>query len=448
MPRTPTAFEIVYQNVWVRAAVQLVLVVAAIWFLRYFYTTFAFALQTALIGFVIAYVLHPLVSGLRRLRIGRALATVIVFFMVILLIVFGTVLLTSVVAQLGRFVALIPGALDALGPILTRASEFIGGLQENLPQLLLDRFGTGVNGVNITQEIEARVTALFDQAVAGLVNVLQATLEQGPAFLLSGATGIFSATLQTFLILVASAYFLYDFPRITANFKRYVPVRYRPFYEDLGQKADRAVGGYLRGQLLIALVLGVMIYVGLQLAGVPLALALSFFAAIFNLVPYLGPVIGTIPAVLLGLTTDAPFTTAILAVVVFVVANQLEGNILSPFILSKSTNLHPVTVLISITAGLGAFGLVGALFAVPTVALIKVLVEEYVLHRPAYTEDKVRVFRRQTGPPGPKEGGPGGGAQPGADAALDPALSTVSPAADASPPRGRFTRWRRRKKET
>jgi predicted PurR-regulated permease PerM len=284
-----------------------------------------------------------------------------------------------------------------LGPLLTRASSFIAGWQEALPTFLSDRFGGGSTGVNIAQEVEARITATFDQAAAGLVNILQATLEQGPAFLLSGATGIFSATLQAFLILVASAYFLYDFPRITANFKRYVPARYRPFYEDLGDKADRAIGGYLRGQLLIALVLGGLIYIGLSVVGVPLALALSFLAAIFNLVPYLGPVIGTVPAVLLGLTTDAPFTTAILAVVVFVVANQLEGNILSPYILSKSTNLHPVTVLISITAGLGAFGLVGALFAVPTVALIKVLAEEYVLTRPAYTEDRVGVFPTQKG---------------------------------------------------
>jgi predicted PurR-regulated permease PerM len=392
--RTPTAFEVVWQNVWVRAAVQLVALIGVGFLLWYFYLTFSFALQTALIGFIVAYVLHPLVSGMRRLRIGRGLATVIVFFFLILLIVFGTVLLTSVIAELGRFVALIPGALDALGPLLTRMSEFVLGWQERLPEFLADRFGAGVDGVNIAQEVETRVLTLFDQAAAGLVNVLQATLEQGPAFLLTGATGVVSTTLQAFLILVASAYFLYDFPRITANFKRYVPVRYRPFYEDLGAKADRAVGGYLRGQLLIALVLGIMIYLGLSLAGVPLALALSFFAALFNLVPYLGPVIGTIPAALLGLTTDTPFTTAALAVLVFVIANQLEGNFLSPFILSKSTNLHPVTVLISITAGLGAFGLVGALFAVPTVALVKVLVEEYVLRRPAYTEDRVRVFRR------------------------------------------------------
>src|SRR5690606_18103552 len=116
--------------------------------------------------------------------------------------------------------------------------------------------------------------------------------------------------------------------------------------------------------------------------GVPLATAIAFIAAVFNLVPYLGPVVGAVPAVLLGLTVSP--LTALLAVGVFIVANQLEGNPLSPMILSRSTNLHPVTVLLAIMAGLGVYGLVGALLAVPLVALSKVLLEDYVLRRPEF----------------------------------------------------------------
>ena len=164
------------------------------------------------------------------------------------------------------------------------------------------------------------------------------------------------------MILVASAYFLNDFPKFIANFKRFIPLRYRAVYEDVGQKADIAVGGYLRGQLLIALVLGIFLYIGLLLIGIKLPLAISFLAAVLNLVPYLGSIVGAIPAILLGLTTQTPFTSALLVIILFIVANQLEGNLLSPFILSRSTNLHPVTVLIAITFGLGTFGLVGALF--------------------------------------------------------------------------------------
>lgn len=398
--RNPTAFEVVWRNVWVRAAVQLTLVVGAVWLLIAFRSSYAFALQIAVIAFILAYVLNPLVAGMGRLRISRAPATVIVYIFLLSLFVFGTYLLTQVVIELGRFVNTLPQALDVIGPLVTRVSVFVASWQERLPGFLADRFGVGVGTTDVSQQVEARILAIFNQATAGLTNLLENILNQGPGFLLSGATGIFSTTLQVFLILVASAYILNDFPRIVANFRRFVPVRYRPVYLDVSEKMDEAVGGYLRGQLLIAVVLGLFIYLGLLLIGVRLALAISFLAAVLNLVPYLGPIIGAIPATLLALTTATPFTSALLVVVLFIVANQLEGNLLSPYILSKSTNLHPVTVLIAITLGLGAFGLVGALFAVPTFALIKVLLETYLLRRPAYTyseedpeeNDNVRTF--------------------------------------------------------
>ncbi|MEZ4607781.1 MAG: AI-2E family transporter [Deinococcales bacterium] len=98
-------------------------------------------------------------------------------------------------------------------------------------------------------------------------------------------------------------------------------------------------------------------------------------------------IIGVIPAILLGFSVSP--IKALLAIVVFVVANQLEGNVLESFmILSRSTGLHPVTVLLAILVGASLFGLVGALLAVPFVALGKILIEDYVLKRPAYTGEK------------------------------------------------------------
>ncbi len=383
--RNPTAFEVVWRNVWVRAVVQLVVLVGVVWILIHFRANYAFALQTALIGFVIAYILNPLVDGMGRIHIRRAPATVIVYILIVLLLVFGTYLLTQIVTQLGRFVNAVPRAIDALRPLITNASGFFASWQDQLPDFLTKRFGVAAGSDNVSREVEARIVALFDQASTGLTNLLERFLNQGPGFLLSGATGIFSTTLQVFLILVASAYFLNDFPKFIANFKRFIPVRYRAIYEDIGKKADTAVGGYLRGQLLIALVLGIFLYIGLLLIGIKLPLAISFLAAVLNLVPYLGSIVGAIPAILLGLTTQTPFTSALLVIILFIVANQLEGNLLSPFILSRSTNLHPVTVLIAITFGLGTFGLVGAIFAVPTVALGKLVLETYLLKRPAFT---------------------------------------------------------------
>ncbi len=385
MPKDVTAVEIVWRNPWVRALTYIVLAGFVLFVLFSYGRGAAFALQVAIIGFVVAYILNPIVELLGRVRIGRALAVVIIYILLLLLVVLGSVLVSQVIVQTGEFVRRVPDAIqNDIAPFVERTALWVSSWRDNLPDLLANRLGLDATGDDLGLRIQEQVAAFLERAALGLNTVLRRIVTEGPSVLLTGATSILSTTTQVVLILLTSAYFLYDFPRFTANFRRYVPVRWRPLYSDLIAKADQAVGGYLRGQLLITSILGVFVWIGLKIVGVPLAEAISFLAAIFNLVPYLGPIIGVIPAVILGFTVSP--LTALLAVVVFVVANQIEGNILSPFILSKSTNLHPVTVLLAILAGAGLFGLVGALLAVPVVALVKVILEEYLLKRPAYQE--------------------------------------------------------------
>ena len=377
-----TAIEVVWRNVWVRACSYVALaafIVYALWRLRGGY---AFALQVGVVGFIIAYILNPVVEALERLRIRRPVAVVIVFFLLLNVLVLGSVLVSQVVTEMGRFVNLVPKAIDNLTSLSTHVQAWLAGVVTNLPDAISSRLGVPANQTQLSQQIRQELVNFTTQLAQSLNRLLQHIITGGPSLLLSGATAVISTTFQVVLIFIASAYFLYDYPRFTSNFRRFVPVRWRPLYEDLTEKADRAVGGYLRGQLLITLTLGILIWVGLTIIGVPLATAISFLAAIFNLVPYLGPIIGVLPAVLLGLTVSP--LTSVLAIVVFLLANQLEGHVLSPLILSRSTNLHPVTVLLAIMAGLGLFGLVGALLAVPLVALVKVVLEEYLLTRPAY----------------------------------------------------------------
>lgn len=398
--RDVTAFEIVWRSPWVRVVTYVTAATLLVWLLWSLRGGYGFALEVAIIGFVIAYVLNPVVVALERIRVRRPFGVVIVYIMLLLLLVLGSVLITQVVVETERFVRLIPGAVDDIISYLEGASRGINDFIDNLPGFITDRFDFGpapeIESEPGADDNEAPLDIARDtiqnflaQAAIGLNNALETLVSQSGDYLLtggrsilSGVTSILSTTFQVFLILLASAYFLYDYPKFVASFKRYVPVRWRPLYNDISAKADRAVGGYLRGQILITTILGVFIWFGLTMIGVPLAVAISFIAAVFNLIPYLGPIVGVIPAVLLGFTVSP--LTALLAVVVFVIANQIEGNLLAPFILSKSTDLHPVTVLLAILAGVGLLGLVGALLAVPIVALAKVILEEYLLKRPAY----------------------------------------------------------------
>lgn len=380
--RDRTAFEIVWRSPWVRVVTFVLLaavVVAVLWRLR---GAYGFALQVGVIAFIIAYILNPIVEFLQRIRISRPVAVVIVYFLLLNLLALGSVLVSQVVSETGRFVNLVPAAFNSLTELWGRLQLWFSGLLANLPQAVADRLGLQGTDSQVTQQIQEQVVTFLTQLASSLQATLEQILKGGPGFLITGATAVISTTFQVVLIFIASAYFLYDFPRFTANFRRFVPVRWRALYEDVTEKADHAVGGYLRGQLLITATVGLIIWAGLSIIGVPLATAISFLAAIFNLVPYLGPIIGVTPAVLLGLTVSP--LTAILAVGVFILANQLEAHALSPLILSRQTNLHPVTVLLAILAGVGLMGLVGALLAVPVVALTKVLLEDYLLDRPAY----------------------------------------------------------------
>lgn len=382
----PTAIETIWQNAWVRAFSYIGFTVFVIMVLWRFREGYGFALQIGLIGYVIAYILSPVVNAMERIRIRRAFSVIIVYLVLLLVLVLGSVLVSQVVSQMTVFVGEIPEAIERISESFGSLGVWFQQQVENLPGFLRDLFASfGLElgaDEQLAADIQTQIEQTLQQGATALLALLRNLAERGPSLLVTGATTILSTTLQVILILIASAYFLYDFPKFTSNFRRFVPVRWRPLYGDLVDKTDGAIGGYLRGQLLITSVLGVMIWIGLSIVGVPLALAISFLAAIFNLVPYLGPIIGVVPAVLLGFTVSP--LTGLLAILVFVIANQVEGHLLSPMILSRSMNLHPVTVLLAITAGLGLMGFLGALLAVPVVALVKVILESYLLTRPAY----------------------------------------------------------------
>ncbi len=392
-----TAVELLWQSVWVRGVTYVILAVLLLALLVTQQHRYMFALQVGAIGFLIAYILNPLVDLLGRLRINRAVAVVLVYLLLLQVFVLGSVLLTQVVAETARFVALVPAAIEELGGVFARATVWLGAIMDAAPEVLQERLGLDLPGDELAQQSQQQLTAWLTTLAQALNRFLERVVTEGPAVLMAGATTIISTTFQVVLIAIGSAYILYDYHRIAANVRRYVPVRWRDVHADLARKTDRAVGGYLRGQILITIILGVLIWIGLTLIGVPLALAISFLAAVFNLVPYLGPVVGTLPAVLLGLTVSP--LTALLALIVFIVANQIEAHLLSPMILGKSTDIHPVTVLISILIGIGFLGILGAFVAVPIAALLKVVLEEYLLTRPAYRE----AAESQGGPDPPPE---------------------------------------------
>jgi len=391
-PEEVTALETLWRNPWVRGISYVVAIAALLTFLVLQRSAFTTGMVVGLSGFLIAYILNPLVVLVMRVRFGRVgiargPAVVIVFLFVLQLLIAGSVLFGQVVNEVARFANLLPAALENLSRTFAELTGWVTGLGEVLPEFLRDRFGIEAEGEAFSERVQEQLASWITAGAQALVSFLERLVSDGPGVLLAGATSIVSGAFQAVLIAISSAYILYDLPRLSANARRFVPVRYRGVYADLMQKADRAVGGFLRGQVLISITIGSMLWIGLSILGLPLATAISVLAGVFNLVPYLGPILATIPAVLLGFTISP--LTALLALIIFLVANQLEAHLFGPMILGKSTDLHPVTVLVSILIGVGFLGVLGAFLAVPVVAMAKVVLEEYLLTRPPYREDPV-----------------------------------------------------------
>lgn len=348
-----TAFQYVWRSPWVR-----VLIFLALLYLAYLIVgRVSHVLVLALVAYIIAYLAHPLLVALQRRRVPRGVGVLLVLLIIAGLLVLLSTLLVTVGTQLYDLAQQLPKQLVSL-------QGWFDGLAERY---------------SVLKPLQKQLTS-FTENSANSLSKLTTTyvlpyLSRYNAALVGGIFNFASTLAESLAVLIISIYMMLDYEKIGLTVLQLFPRPWQPFVLDLSHSVNRAVGGYLRGQLVIAAAVGVMIGVGLALSGVPSALALGFLAAVFNIVPYLGVIIAITPALLLAATVG--WFKMIFVVIVFIIANQVEGHVLSPLILGRTTNLHPVTVVIAILIGVAVMGITGALIAVPLAALGKLLLEEY-----------------------------------------------------------------------
>ncbi|TBH21202.1 AI-2E family transporter [Thermus thermamylovorans] len=352
------AFARVLENPYVRALLYLLLLLLALRALL-----FAFqALLPLVLAFALAYLAHPVVRFLEARRLPRPLAVALVYLGLFLFLALFSYLAFQFVAQFSAFVVRLPELLRPFTEFLREAPDRVRLLE--LPPWLAEALA--LLGTSLEE--------LLREAALYLLNWFRGLLNQGGAFL-GFLAGLAGGVAQFLLALILAAYFLYDLPKIGRALLGLVPEPYQPAAAALAGRLDRAVGGFIRGQLLVASLVGLIVGVGLSLVGVPQAASLGFLAGIFNLIPYVGPVVASVPALLLAATVSPwhPF----LALAVILLANQLEAALFGPLIVGRTTRLHPLSAVAGILLGASLFGLWGALLGVPAVAFLKVLLEEY-----------------------------------------------------------------------
>ena len=326
------------------------LMLALIWLLRPILMPFVVSLGLAYVG-------NPLVNRMQRWHISRTLAVCIVFAAITIFTVVSLVLLIPPLEQ--QISTLIDSLPDALRWVQNTALPKLGislpqGVRldvEGLRKLITDHWGSaGDLAVAVWQKVSA----------SGLV--------------------LFTTVVNLALIPVVSFYLLRDWNDLVHALHQMTPPRHRPRINALAAEVDDVLGAFLRGQLLVMLALGLIYGLGLTLIGLKLALVIGVVAGLLSFVPYLGFATGFAAALIAMLVQTGEPLALLWVALVFVVGQIAEGSFLTPNLVGHRIGLHPVTVIFAVMAGGVLFGFIGVLLALPSAAVIAVLVRHARAH--------------------------------------------------------------------
>jgi predicted PurR-regulated permease PerM len=297
----------------------------------------------------------------------------------------GLAILLTVLAMLGLislgFFFLVPLLIEQLSTLVRTTPR----IANSANQLLLDV----INALNERQLVPGSdpeefgrrlVTDLFDRAQNLTENLLRSLLGFIPRAFTFGVT--------LFGILFVAIYLLVDVRKVKAALLKSIPAHYRHDARDLWEAFGESLSRYLGGLVFVVMIQGVLAAAALYLLGVRYAILLGVWVSVTAIIPYLGAFLGGIPAVIVALVFGSPHfesstTTAILTIVAYVLIQQLEGNFLTPRIQGQALHMHPILVLLAVIAGGELAGLAGVVFAVPALAVFRVLFDFFRvrLHR-------------------------------------------------------------------
>ena len=330
-------------------AAAIVAVIAAFDAVTRFLAPLAHLGLVVLLAIVVAFILAPVVTRVER-RIRRHTPAVVLTFLLVVVLLVG--LLAIVAAPL----------VTESSRLANRIPSYVAQLQSNAPVTIL--------GYEVPSELRVQMGAAAG-SIGGTVAAQAVTI----------VVGLVGGVVDLFLVLIIALYLLLDARRIRTAGLRLVPAHRRERIERIESEVVRVFGAYLRGQLVLAVIVGASATIALLVLGVPYAFVLGVFAGLAELIPMLGPILGAMPAVLVALFQ--PFPLVIWVVIAFVVIQQLESNVLVPRISGHAVGLHPLAAMLALLVGFEVAGVVGALFAVPLAGIVWVFVSAALRARSA-----------------------------------------------------------------
>ncbi len=300
------------------------------------------------------FLLNPFVNYLQRLKLPRILAILVIYIVIIGLIglVVGN-LIPMISKQVTAFVNDVPDYYN-------KTMDFLNSLSK-------------------TEQFKWVMTQDY-VSISNIINELKDFASTLPTRITESISGIFGVVANIAVTIVTVPFLLFymfkdgnKFPGLVAKF---FPASYRKDGLKTLKDTGETLSAYIHGQVTVALFVGTLSFIGYLIIDLPYALVMALIVAVTNIIPYVGPLLGGAPAVLIALF-DSP-TKAILVVVVITIAQQIEGNVLSPLILGKKLDTHPATIIILLLVAGNLAGILGMILAVPTYAVIKTIVLNFI----------------------------------------------------------------------
>ena len=299
------------------------------------------------IGFAVAWLFEPMIKEIEKRNITRKLSTVIVYvvFILILALLIGLVI-PEFVSQLKELISQAP-------VFLNKGKEFVINLFSRIGDSELD-----INKIqsDIIGQLENFVNNFASNSLTGIIN---------------GITNIFSEGIQFVLGLIIGFYLSLDFEKVISRMHQYIPRKHKKDASYLLENLNNMARGYVSGTLFTSLIVAFLIFLGLVISGISSPLLFAIFCGITNIIPYFGPYIGGIPVIIVAFSVNP--MCGIIATLTIVIVQFVEGNIIHPLVVGKATDIHPITLVISLLIFQHFFGIVGMIIATPVVGSIKIL---------------------------------------------------------------------------
>lgn len=326
---------------------RIVLVVAGMLLLLYAVYLVRSVVTLVLVAAFLAAGLDPSVRRLEGFGLKRGQAVSVIFLAMTLFLV-------------GFAVAIIPNLVDQVTTFATNLPSYVEDLAERNPQIR-----EYVNQNNVSERLQS-ATSQIPAVIGGSFGRV-----------LGVAGSVLGSLFKLLTLLILTIYFLLSFSRLRHGSMKLVPKTRRARVQELVDPVLEKIGGYIAGQITIALIAGVLAFIFLAIVDVPSPIALALWVSLAALIPLVGATFGAIPAVIVAFFTS--LTLGVATLVYFIVYQQIENYIIQPRVMTRAVDISPAAVLLAALIGGSLLGFVGALMAIPAAASIKLIAQEVVL---------------------------------------------------------------------